>query len=109
MKDGKVLFRDVGLAGTFFRRLTGLWGRRELAPGEGLLLSPCRQVHTCFMSFPIDLVFLDTKGKIVGLVAGLAPWKISPRFSDAVLVLELPAGTIEEYGLQKNDVLEIHR
>ncbi|MCR4441603.1 MAG: DUF192 domain-containing protein [Peptococcaceae bacterium] len=109
MKGGEVLGWNIRVADTFFRRLTGLWGKRKLFPGEGLLLVPCRQVHTWFMSFPVDLVFLDRKGKIVELAAGLPPWKISPRARGGFQVLELPQGTIEEFGLQRNDVLEVLR
>lgn len=81
-----------------WKRLVGLMGRAVFPAGSGLILAPCTGLHTCFVRFPIDLVYLrldrasPTDGHVAGLRAGLRPFRIAPVCAD--LVVELPAGTI---------------
>jgi uncharacterized protein len=72
-------------------RLKGLLGKRGLAQGEGLLIRPAGSVHTCFMRFPIDVVFLDRDLRVIDVVHELRPWRLAGR-RGARAVLELPAG-----------------
>src|ERR671938_317897 len=58
--------------------MRGLLGRGELERGEGLLLEPAGSIHTFFMRFPIDAVFLDRGLRVVGLAPELAPWRLEP-------------------------------
>ncbi len=90
--SGLVLARRVEAAHSLPRRIKGLLGRRELAPDQGLWLRPCRQVHTWFMRFPIDVLFLDRELVVVGLVRNLGPWRLSPFYFRARSALELAAG-----------------
>jgi uncharacterized membrane protein (UPF0127 family) len=87
-----VLGYKVSGADTFRLRLLGLMFRPSLPQGEGLLIRPCRAVHTHFMRFPIDLVFVDGDNRVVHLIPAMAPWKLSPTVREAEAVLELPAG-----------------
>ncbi|MDF2629995.1 MAG: hypothetical protein K0R39_3826 [Symbiobacteriaceae bacterium] len=89
---GLVLGYKVSGADTFRLRLLGLMFRPSLPQGEGLLIRPCRAVHTHFMRFPIDLVFVDGDNRVVHLIPAMAPWKLSPTVREAEAVLELPAG-----------------
>ena len=95
----------VRKADTFSSRLFGLIPRRELEPEEGLWLEPCAMIHTCFMSFPIDAVFLDAGLKAVRICSGLKPWRFSPWVYEAKSVLELPPGRAAAF-LAEGDVLE---
>lgn len=72
-------------------RLRGLLGRAGLAPHEGLLIRPTSAIHTCFMRFPIDAVFLDRELVVVGVETDLRPWRVAAR-RGAKAVLELAAG-----------------
>lgn len=87
-----VLVERLELAVTFWRRFIGLQGRRELARDSGLLLAPCRSIHTCFLRFPLDVVFLDRHGHVVDMRSQLPPWRATLVVRDAWAVLELPAG-----------------
>jgi uncharacterized protein len=86
------------------RRLKGLLGRRALSQDEGLMLEPAAAVHTWFMRFPIDVVFLDGDGRILRVVDSLGPWRLVAR-RGAKSALQLPAGAIARCDLQVGDVL----
>src|ERR1035441_6455998 len=88
-----VLATCIEVANSGSRRSKGLLGRSRLAPGEGLWILPCEAVHTFFMQFPIDLVYLDRKNRIRKLSSAVPPWRLSACFS-AHSVLELVPGTI---------------
>jgi uncharacterized membrane protein (UPF0127 family) len=83
----------------FFGRFRGLIGRPSPAPGEALLLEPCRQVHTLFMSYPIDVVHLDAAGAVLA-VQTLSPWRLGRWLLHSSRVLELRAGEAARLGLE---------
>lgn len=78
-------------ADTFLSRLAGLLAIAPLQAGEGLLLSPCASVHTAFMRYAIDVVFLDRAGMIKKIVPALKPWRMA-ACAGAYQTLELAAG-----------------
>ncbi len=86
-------------AHTHWTRLRGLLGTSGLAPGEGLWIRPCRQVHMFGMRYPIDVVFLDDGLGVVHTIPSLAPWAVSPHVDRATSVIELPAGTLARIGV----------
>src|SRR5205085_6580702 len=87
-------------------RMRGLLGRTRLPTGEGLLLRPAPSIHTAFMRFPIDAVFLDSSLRIIKLVERLPPWRTAAA-RRAKAVLELPAGESGRRGLKVADRLAI--
>ena len=87
------------------RRSKGLLGRQGLAPGEGLWIVPCEAVHTFFMQFAIDLIYLDRKLRIKKVARGVPPWRMSACLS-AYSVLELPSGVVQESQSRPGDILE---
>jgi len=106
-ETGAVIARRVEIAATAADRAIGLLGRSRLERGEGLLIAPCRGVHTCFMRFPIDVLELDADGLIVDCAPALRPWRIRlPRWR-SVSVLELPAGTIAFTGTRVGDKVRL--
>jgi uncharacterized membrane protein (UPF0127 family) len=102
---GTVLATRLEVADSGPKRNKGLLGRDGLAAGEGLWIVPCESVHTFFMRFPIDLVYLDRKHRIKGVRNAVGPWRLSACLS-AHSVLELPAGTIRNTQTQPGDTLE---
>jgi uncharacterized membrane protein (UPF0127 family) len=95
---------EVDVAATRAARRRGLLGRDSLAPTEGLMLAPCKAVHTVGMRFPIDVVFIDGDGKAVRVVRDLAPWRIAMS-ARAKAVIELAAGTAKASDIQVGDFL----
>jgi hypothetical protein len=90
-ENGEVVVDQCVVADTPVSRMRGLLGRNELRPGEGLLLRPASSIHTCFMRFSIDAVFLDGGLRVLGISDELRPWRAASR-RGARAVLELPAG-----------------
>ena len=93
---------DVALSRAARRR--GLLGRESLGANEGLLLSPCKAVHTVGMRFPIDVIFIDRDGRAVRIVPALAPWRIAMS-ARAKAVIELAAGQAAASDIQVGDLL----
>ena len=89
-----VLAAQAELAENFFQRAKGLLGRSSLAPGTGLLIRPCNSIHTFFMQFAIDVIFLNRQGQVLKIVRNLRPWRLVWPIWGATQVLELPAQTI---------------
>jgi uncharacterized membrane protein (UPF0127 family) len=102
--DGAVVCERCTLADSPLTRLRGLLGRDGLDTGEGLLLRPASSIHTFFMRFPIDAVFLDRALVVVGIAGGVAPWRAASR-RGAKAVLELRAGESFRRGLAVGDQL----
>jgi len=101
------LATKVRKADNFLTRLVGLLKRTHLGPEEALWLMPSRGIHTNGMKFPIDVIFLNKKNTVVGLMAGLAPFRISPVHFSGYSVLELPNGTIKKSHTEIGDQFEI--
>jgi hypothetical protein len=99
-----VLGEAVDVADTSAKRRTGLLKHERLAPGEGLWISPCESVHTFFMKFPIDLVYIDRKHKVRKVRSSVPAWRLSACLP-AHSVVELPAGTAERSGTRVGDEL----
>ena len=100
-----IVCREGRLANTFLTRLFGLLGKKEMNPGEGLLIKPSSGVHTFGMSFPIDIVALDRMYCVVGVWTHIGPWRIRGLSWKTRFVLELPTGQIERSKIVIGDEL----
>ncbi len=101
-----VVCERVELADNPLRRLVGLLGRRGLDPGGGMLIVPAPSIHSLFMRFEFDAVFLDREMRVVKLAERIPKWRVRSA-KHARSVLELPAGEIASRGLQLGDQLAI--
>lgn len=99
-----VLGQAIDVADSSTTRRTGLLKHERLEPGTGLWIRPCEAVHTFFMKFPIDLVYLDKRRKVRKVRNAVPAWRLSGCLS-AESVLELPAGTIRQTSTQPGDEL----
>lgn len=103
-----VLGEAVDVADTSEKRRVGLLKHERLEPGEGLWIKPCESVHTFFMKFAIDLVYVDKNQKVRKVRRAVPPWRLSACLT-AHSIIELPAGTIERTGTQAGDELSIEK
>ena len=97
--DRRVVCERCTVADRALARLRGLLDRSELPAGEGLLLRPAPSIHTWFMRFPIDAVFVDGELRVLAVRSGLRPWRMAGR-RGARAVLELAAGEAERRGVR---------
>jgi uncharacterized membrane protein (UPF0127 family) len=102
----QVLADRCRFANTVLKRMVGLLNRRSLAAGEGLLLDRCYGIHTFFMRFPIDVLFLDKEYRVIRAVPALPSFRTCV-VQHAVYVLELPAGAIARTGTGAGDQVQI--
>lgn len=98
-----LLAAEVEKAHTFWTRFRGLMFRRALPRGHGLWIRPCRQVHTYWMRFDIDVLFLDRDGRVLRIISRLRPWRVSLTVQGAASVLELPPGILVATGTEPGD------
>jgi uncharacterized membrane protein (UPF0127 family) len=90
---GEVVVEQLAIAAGLWSRLIGLQFRASLPAGQGLFLVPCSSVHTFFVRFPIDIVFLDWHGQVLAVRAAVKPWRLAHAPEGTRAVLEVPGGT----------------
>jgi uncharacterized protein len=103
-EDADVVCERCVVADGMWSRTRGLLGRSELPRGEGMLIRPTWSVHTAFMRFPIDVVFLAADQTVKRVVHALAPWRAASCWG-AKSVVELAAGEADAHGLRVGDRL----
>lgn len=101
---GTLIGNAIDSAETSAARRTGLLKHKSLGEGAGLWIIPCESVHTFFMKFAIDLIYLDRERRVRSVVRGLVPWRVSMCLT-AHSILELPPGTIDRTKTVKGDQL----
>lgn len=112
--SGRTLASRVTKADDAAARSKGLLGRESLGADEGMWivqpplawLVPCPTIHTFFMKFPIDVLFLDGHLRVLRAIENLKPWRLSPWVLSAHSVLELKGGTLRG-SVRAGDLLEL--
>ena len=102
-----ILAEDVFIANTPFERIKGLWGKKTFPSSQALILDPCNSVHTFFMCFAIDILFVDKNDKVVGALSNFNPNRITRIYWQANRVIELPAGKLNLTNTQAQDQLQL--
>jgi len=106
------LTRDVPLilhgrlADNFWLRLRGLLGSAPLQSGEGLVLVGEKSIHTLFMGFPIDVLYVDNRLQVIRTTENMVPYRLGPLVTRCHYVLEMPVGTIAQTSTQIGDQLK---
>lgn len=93
------------VADSYFPRLIGLMGAKSLEPGEGLLIRPCNSIHTHFMRFPIDVLYVSREDKVVAIDEAMVPWRFGRIHRGVRYVVELPSGTVAATGTLVGDTV----
>ena len=94
------------LANTFWLRLRGLLGRKLLQEGEGLVLVGEKSIHTLFMKFPIDVLYIDRNYQVIRVDENMVPYRLGPLVTQSAYVLEVPVGTIAATDTRVGDQLK---
>lgn len=99
-----IVSRNIEVADSFLKRLSGLIPRNMLKGDEGLLINNCRSVHSCFMRFDIDVVFVDKGYKVIKIIT-LKPWRIT-GFYPSSFVIEFNANFVYDK-ISIGDIVEV--
>jgi uncharacterized membrane protein (UPF0127 family) len=95
-QQGQMIAEHVEVAETMLSRMQGLLGRRELPARHALWIHRCNSIHTFFMKFSIDVLFVDRALAVVGIRRDLPAWRITFPIQNADSVFELPAGSLSD-------------
>ena len=104
-KNERILADNIKVANNSFTRLKGLLGRHSLDRGEGLHIIPCTSIHSFFMKFRFDAIFINKKNEVIHLIENMPAWGISKICFSAYSVVELPSGVINQTETDVGDVL----
>jgi uncharacterized membrane protein (UPF0127 family) len=105
--SGGIVASNVTKASSLWARTKGLLGTDSFAAGQAMWIVPCKSIHTFFMNYSIDVVFIAESGEVVGVYQDLPPFRASNVFWKAHSVIELPAGTLATIPCSIGDVLEV--
>jgi len=103
-----ILADNAKPADTFLKRLIGLLNRKALNKGEALILAPSNCIHSFFMRFTIDAIFLDKSGKVIKTLLSFKPFRVSPIYFHGHTVIELPESTLQVSQTQQGDIIQIN-
>ena len=107
-KNHQTLIVKATKATSYFLRLKGLLGKSSLAPQEAIILEPCTSIHTFFMKFAIDAIFLNSENRIIALYSNLKPNRVTKVYWHAKRVVETQSGFIHSFNLREGDILCIN-
>jgi uncharacterized membrane protein (UPF0127 family) len=94
-ESGQVLLPSLKIAATFLSRFRGLQFQKPLSKEEGLLIVPCRSIHTHWMRFSIDIAWIDAAGFVLDVNKNVRPWKIAQGPPNAEAVIETTAQAVD--------------
>lgn len=106
LNKGTVIAQQARLASSLGQRMKGLLGQDSLSTNEALVLKPCSSIHTFFMRFSIDVLFLDKNMQIIRLFRNMPPNRLSPIVWGSKIAIELPAGKTSQTNTQVGDIIE---
>jgi uncharacterized membrane protein (UPF0127 family) len=102
-----ILAEDAAVAESFFLRLKGLLGKEKLGLGQALVIRPGNSIHTFFMRFTIDVLFVDKNSRVVKAISNLKPARLTPVYFAATYVVELPEGAISATATAEGDEIAL--
>lgn len=104
-KTEKYLCREAKEASSFGERLLGLMFEEKIPKGDCLVINPCQSIHTFFMKFNLDVIFIDSKYTIIKIIRNFRPWRLSLFYYKSKMVLEMNGGTLPKE-IKAGDELE---
>lgn len=107
INTGHILIRRLHRADTFWKRFWGLLLHKKLPTYEGMLLTPCRSIHTFFMRFTIDVLYLDHSMRVVAAYPQVKPWRLLTGSREGRHVLEMSPGILALTGTTIGHQLQI--
>ncbi|EQC46829.1 DUF192 domain-containing protein [Bacteriovorax sp. Seq25_V] len=94
-QSGELIAEKIKIADSFFARLIGLMFKGPLVEFDSLLIKKCNSIHTFFMKYPIDVVFMNKNFKVVRVYRNIKPWRMTRIVFGATQVIEFEAGKLK--------------
>lgn len=94
-QKGEVIAAKVKLANSFLTRLKGLMFSNDLPDCDGLLISPCNSIHTFFMNYSLDIIYMTKDFEVVKVIKNIKPWRMTRMYLKAFQVLEMKSGSLK--------------
>jgi uncharacterized membrane protein (UPF0127 family) len=107
VEGAELLLENLELAESFWARGKGLLGRKKIEDNEALWIKPCNNIHTFFMKFRIDCIFIDKKMEIQKIVSDIPSFRLIGPFWKSFSVIETQAGFAEKKKLKTGDQLYV--
>lgn len=101
-----IIGKNIAVAESFWSRLVGLMFKKDLVEMDGLYITFSKSIHTCFMRFHLDVIFLSRELKVVKIIKNMKPWRMTLIYFSARDVIELRSGSMPQ-DLQIGDQLRI--
>lgn len=105
---GILLTRQLEICKKDRERIKGLMGKRRFS-NKALLIERCNQIHTWFMRFPIDILFINETNHVIAKKERFHPWKVSEKVEHAIAVIEAEGGFFADTKVEVGDMIEIVR
>lgn len=106
--QNNIIADDIKTAENFFSRSVGLLSKNSLSEYEALIIKPCCSIHTFFMKFKIDVLFVNKNNEIIALYENVKPFRILPIHFSSSYVIELAGGSISDKQITKGDLISIN-
>ncbi len=105
-KNKEIIADPVIKAQSFLDKLFGLTIKRKLSKKEGFLLYDCSSIHTFWMRYSIDVIFLGIDGEVLAIFNGLKPFRVTPFIKNASHALEMISGSVDKSSLETGDTIQ---
>jgi uncharacterized membrane protein (UPF0127 family) len=102
----KIISSNIKIADNPISRVIGLMFKKTPVDSDGLLLEPCNSIHTFFMRYSLDIIFLSNGNEVIKVIRNLKPWRMTRIYFKARKTLELPAGNLP-LDIKEGDILEV--
>ena len=107
LTKNQILAEEVFLSASFLKRLKGLLGYSSIGKNQAMILHPANAVHTFFMRFPIDVLFVDKNNIVLKAVSNMRPFRATGIYLKSLFVIELHSGIINSTQTAEGDYLQI--
>tara|TARA_Y100000591_G_C21633038_1_gene593811 strand:+ start:74 stop:418 length:345 start_codon:yes stop_codon:yes gene_type:complete len=105
-KENIYIAKEAIEAKSSLQKMKGLMFSKGMDGFDAMLFKRCNSIHTFFMNYPLDILFINREMKIVKIIRNLKPWRMTRLYFSAYQALELKGGTLDER-VQEGDVLEV--
>lgn len=103
----RVIVEELRIASNLWARMKGLLGTKSIESHQGLWIHRCDSIHTFFMNYSIDCIFLDKNMKVVSIIENIQPGRLILPQRKADSVVEVKGGQVARLDLTVGEELYV--